>query len=290
MQQVGPKADPAPSRLRFRLERLMLTPLFRLLLRAGLPFAAVFLLGAAWLSDEARQERLLLAVSELRQTVETRPEFMVRLLEVEGASAPIEEEIREIFPYEFPVSSFDMDLDALQETVAGLAPVVSASLRIRQGGVLVAEIDEREPAALWRRREGLGVVDRDGVLIAEVAARADRPGLPVVAGGGADAAIPEALAILQAARPLRDRLRGLVRVGERRWDVVLTRDQRIMLPERDAVRALERVIVLDQVQDMLERDVVAVDMRLAERPTIRMRERAVEDWWRVKNTTTGAGQ
>ncbi len=79
-------------------------------------------------------------------------------------------------------------------------------------------------------------------------------------------------------------------MGERRWDVVLTRDQRIMLPERDAVRALERVIVLDQVQDMLERDVVAVDMRLAERPTIRMRERAVEDWWRVKNTTTGAGQ
>jgi cell division protein FtsQ len=77
-------------------------------------------------------------------------------------------------------------------------------------------------------------------------------------------------------------------MGERRWDVVLDRDQRILLPERDPVRALERVLVLNDVQDMLERDLVAVDMRLSERPTIRMTESAVEEWWRVTKMTVGA--
>jgi cell division protein FtsQ len=76
-------------------------------------------------------------------------------------------------------------------------------------------------------------------------------------------------------------------MGERRWDVVLDRDQRILLPETDPVRALERVIVLDDAQDMLERDLVAVDMRLAARPTIRMNQGAVEEWWRVTQMTVG---
>ncbi|MFC6759445.1 hypothetical protein ACFQFQ_08000 [Sulfitobacter porphyrae] len=33
------KADPAPSRWAWRMQRLMLTPGFRLMLRAGVPFA-----------------------------------------------------------------------------------------------------------------------------------------------------------------------------------------------------------------------------------------------------------
>ncbi|KGB80461.1 hypothetical protein JT55_18935 [Rhodovulum sp. NI22] len=77
-------------------------------------------------------------------------------------------------------------------------------------------------------------------------------------------------------------------MGERRWDVVLDRDQRILLPERGAVEALERVIALDQAEDMLERDLMAVDMRNADRPTLRMSPEAVEELRRVKTLETGA--
>ena len=41
-------------------------------------------------------------------------------------------------------------------------------------------------------------------------------------------------------------LRGLVRVGDRRWDLVLDRNQKIMLPEQNAPAALERLIALDK--------------------------------------------
>ena len=59
-------------------------------------------------------------------------------------------------------------------------------------------------------------------------------------------------------------------MGERRWTLVLDRDQRILLPETGAVRALERVIALDQAEQMLERDLTVVDMRNEQRPTIRL--------------------
>jgi cell division protein FtsQ len=67
----------------------------------------------------------------------------------------------------------------------------------------------------------------------------------------------------------------------------LDRDQRILLPETNPVQALERVLVLNDVHDMLARDLVAVDLRLSGRPTIRMTPRAVEDWWRVTKMTIG---
>ncbi|WP_135503537.1 cell division protein FtsQ/DivIB [Roseovarius aestuariivivens] len=291
MQQVKRsevRADPAPSRLHYRYQRLMLTPLFRKLLKWGLPLGAVAALAVTFFADPARQEAVRDTVADLRRQIETRPEFMVNLMAVEGASREIEEDVREIFPHDLPASSFDIDLDAVREMIVGLPAVADASVRIRQGGVLVAEITERQPAAIWRSRDGLGVVDATGVVIGELTRRAERPGLPVIAGKGADRAVPEALAILQAAEPLAGRLRGLVRIGERRWDVVLDRGQRILLPEAAPVRALERVIVLADVQDMLERDVAVVDMRLGQRPTIRMSENAVEEWWRVTRMTVGA--
>ena len=97
----------------------------------------------------------------------------------------------------------------------------------------------------------------------------------------------EALDLVRAAGPLGARMRGLVRVGERRWDVVLDREQRILLPEEAPVQALERVIALGQVHDMLERDLAVVDMRLAARPTIRMNEAAVAQWRELQATSAG---
>ena len=59
-------------------------------------------------------------------------------------------------------------------------------------------------------------------------------------------------------------------MGERRWDLVLDRDQRILLPEADPVRAVERVIALDQADQLLDRDVLAVDLRSERRPVLRL--------------------
>ncbi|MFK7938893.1 MAG: cell division protein FtsQ/DivIB [Roseovarius sp.] len=289
MRQINqtPKSDPAPSRWAYRMERLMLTPMFRKILKVGVPFCAAFLGGTLYFSDEARQQKLALTFTEMRQQIETRPEFMVNLLAVEGASPKTEAIIREVFPVEFPISSFDLELDQLRDLIEAMPAVADAAVRVRQGGILVAEVSERQPVALWRNRNGLGVVDVEGVIVDAVLARHERADLPLVVGKGAEQALPEAMTILHAARPLSNRVKGLVRMGERRWDVVLDRDQRIQLPAIGAVRALERVIVLNQVQDMLERDLVVVDMRLADRPTIRMNEAAVEDWLKLTSLSAG---
>ncbi len=274
--------DPAPSRWSYRYQRLILTPGVRLMFRVGMPF--LLALGAAgfYFSDETRRDRIAASVAEARNSVETRPEFMVQLMAVDGAGYKVASEIREVVPISFPVSSFDLDLKEIRKTISDLDPVREATVRIRPGGVLQVDVIERMPAVMWRTREGLQVLDDAGVLVTQAASRSEYADLPLIAGENADAHVEEAMRLFRAAQPLAGRLRGLVRVGERRWDVVLDRDQRILLPENAPVQALERVIALSEAQDILERDLAAVDMRIAARPTLRMNKAAVSEWWRIR--------
>ncbi|MEZ5747316.1 MAG: cell division protein FtsQ/DivIB [Paracoccaceae bacterium] len=262
--------DPAPSRLAYRAERLWLTPMFRTALRVGLPVVLALGLAGGYLADGQRRAAIADAVADLRRQIEERPEFMVSLMSIDGASRPVAAAIRDMLPVKLPASSFAIDLEVMRATIEQIDAVASADLHIRPGGVLQVTVRERQPVILWRSAAGLQMLDRHGHRVATLLDRAVRPDLPVIAGDGADENVSEALAIVRAARPIHHRLRGLVRIGARRWDVVLDRDQRIMLPEADAVSALERIIALDQAEDLLGRDIAIVDMRNGQRPTIRL--------------------
>ncbi|MEM1237916.1 MAG: cell division protein FtsQ/DivIB [Pseudomonadota bacterium] len=227
------------------------------------------------------------AARDLKASIHERPEFMVRLLAVEGANPQVAEDIRANIHLDFPLSSFDLDLDALHKQVTELPPVQEATLRVRPGGVLEIGVVERVPALVWRNKEGLGLLDVDGVRITNIEARSDRPELPLVVGAGADKNVTEALDLVRAAAPIASRLRGLQRVGERRWDVVLDRNQIIQLPENGAVRALERVILLDSAQDLLARDVSHIDLRNARRPTLRLVPSSLEELRKIRGMELG---
>ncbi|MDE4134423.1 cell division protein FtsQ/DivIB [Phaeobacter sp. QD34_3] len=285
--QGAAAADPAPSRLKYRLQRWMLTPGIRFGLRFGVPFCLVFAAASAFLADEGRRDAVLGTVHSIRASIEDRPEFRVNVMAIDGAGSSVSEDIREVVSLDFPLSSFDLDLAQIRDVIEGLDPVKTASVRIRPGGILQVDVEERQPALIWRSRDGLALLDETGAHVAELGRRSLHPGLPLIAGRGADAKAAEALKLFAAAAPLGARMRGLVRVGERRWDVVLDRGQRILLPEVNPVQALERVIVVSEVKDLLERDVAAVDMRIAERPTVRMSQNAVEDWWRIREMNGG---
>lgn len=288
MRPVRPvHRDPAPSRWAFRMQRWILTPTVRVGLRFGLPLAVVITAGVGYLADQGRRDDLTNAIAALRTSVENRPEFMVRRMSIAGAGTAVSEDILDVVPIDFPISSFDLDLEQIREIISGLDPVREASVRIRPGGVLLVEVTERVPAVVWRSRQGVSTLDETGAHVDVLVRRSERSDLPLIAGEGADAHVGEALRLIAAAEPLGTRLRGLVRMGERRWDIVLDRGQRILLPTERPVRALERVIALSEAQDLLERDVAAVDMRIAERPTVRMTQDALQEMWRIRKINDG---
>ncbi|MBM3604574.1 MAG: cell division protein FtsQ [Alphaproteobacteria bacterium] len=249
---------------------MWLTPLYRRVLRVGVPGFVIALVAGLWLSDEDRRARLSDGVASVVTQVQSREEFQVRTMTIEGASPVVDRALRAMLPVDLPASSFDIDLPALRLQVMQLDAVESIDLRIKPGGILSAVVKEREPAILWRHARGIEILDASGHRVASVTSREVRPELPLISGEGADRMTEEALALIDAAGPILPRVRGLVRRGERRWDLVLDHGQRILLPETGAVIALEAAITLDRAEDMLGRDISAVDLRDPSRPVLRL--------------------
>jgi len=282
-----PHIDPSPSRLTYRLNRLWLTPTVRHFVRVGLPIILMVMFVTTWLSDEGRRDALVASVVAVRTAIEDRPQFQVTSMDVRSRSPEVAHGVEQLLGIEFPISSFRLDPSALREVAEALDAVNTASVQVR-AGVLEVVIEERLPAMIWRNGTGLDLVDANGHRVARLANRAARPDLPLIAGVGAAAAIDEAHVLWASAALLSDRLRGLVRVGERRWDVVLDRDQRILLPATGARAALERVIALDMAQDILARDVQVVDLRNPARPTLRLSSEAMAELTRIRRESSGA--
>lgn len=276
------RRDPSPSRLRYRLDRLGRRGYVRFAMRNLAAPALILAMGAwAWQNPALRAAAADMA-ERARASLVERPEFAVRKLRIRGGSEELRKRVALRLDLDMPVSSLSLDLPALKREVETVPGVASAEVKVAAGGVLRLDLVQRAPAALWRWEGQLHLIDRDGVIIAPVARRADRPDLPLILGEGADRAAPEALALWRRAAPLHDRLRGLVRVGERRWTLVMVSGLRVLLPQDDPEAALARLIGLDAAEDLLDREIEAVDLRDPQRPTLRLTPRAVSELLRIR--------
>jgi cell division protein FtsQ len=67
-----------------------------------------------------------------------------------------------------------------------------------------------------------------------------------------------------------------VLVGERRWNLRLKNGMDVRLPESDMATALERLVALDREKNLITRDIVTIDLRLADRVTVRLSDAAAQ--------------
>ncbi|MEL6683377.1 MAG: cell division protein FtsQ, partial [Pseudomonadota bacterium] len=165
--------DPAPSKLDYKWQRLMLTPGFRATVRIGMPLILIAAIVGSWYSKPENRAALAAQIAAAKQSFQDRPQFMVQRLYVSGADAETTAAVRELLPQDYPMSSFDLDLEGLRATIEALDPIKTASVRVGQGGVLEVQLIPRVPAALWRDGTLLRLIDGDGVQSGTVASRAD---------------------------------------------------------------------------------------------------------------------
>jgi len=220
-------------------------------------------------------------------TVAARPELQVSGVVFADVSEDLQQQILAVTGIELPISSLALDVTKVKAAIETLDAVQSAEVRVLGGGMLEIATVERAPVVVWRDGDSLRLVDADGHRVADIARRSARGDLPLIVGMGAEAVVGEAISLVDVIAPVADRLRGFVRVGERRWDVVLDRGQTIMLPEYGAMTALRRVVALHQAEDLLNRDVTVVDMRNGERPVLRLTDEAIAELRRLRAEVRG---
>lgn len=129
---------------------------------------------------------------------------------------------------------------------------------------IAVKLTERKPFARWQKKDKTVVVDADGAPLD--AARVELFGaLPLIVGDVAPEQTREFLDLLSSFPDIAQRLKGAVRVSERRWNVHLTPDVTVRLPENGVRAAMERLSALMEEKKILDLDVKTIDLRLLDK-------------------------
>ena len=278
------KRDPAPSRLRYKLSRWMLSSLIRKAIFYGFPLITLAILIVIYFQDQKNKEQVEEIAFDLYRKVIERPEFMLDALSIEGASDSLNAEIREVLGLEFPISSFDLDLDKLHERVLSLPPVEIAEVHLKGGGILSVRVDEKIPALLIKKDIGFNVLSEHGQYIRSVSSREHFSHLPLITGEGAESVASQAPSLFKAIDGELGEVRGLVFVGKRRWNIVLASGQVIMLPANNPEQAIQKILLLDKTEQILSRQVAIFDFRIPSRITLRI---PTDDYGRINSEIVG---
>ncbi len=201
--------------------------------------------------------------------------FEVRHVLVSGRSKTDRQTLVEALGIEIGEALFAIDLEAARARVATLAWVRDASIRRRMPDAVVVELIERRPLAIWQHRGELSVIDSVGQMIGG-ARPEDHSGLFLVVGPGAPAAAADLLALLALTPDLAPRVLAAVRIGQRRWKLHLDGGIDIHLPEEGVEEAWLALAGMERSSGLLSRDVMTIDLRLADRLVVRLTEEARE--------------
>ena len=234
-------------------------------------FLVSALLYGAWIGGQTA--RLFDALNGGVEKLAVAAGFGVKRITVEGQSHATDAEITAALKAGPDTMMLGFDTDAAKARLEVVPWIRHAQVMRLLPSTLQVQIEERVPYAIWQNHGQTYVVDVEGVTLAP-ALREAYADLPLVVGEGAAKA---ASALYDALKPygdLREKMIAASRVGDRRWTLKLASGLEIMLPDDNIDEALASLIKLDEERGLLKRDIAAIDLRLLDRVTVRLREEA----------------
>ena len=204
------------------------------------------------------------------QSVTARTGFAVDQIRVVGHRETSEIDILDKLGLDGWTSLIGFDVDHARAAISELPWVKVASVRKVYPDALEIRIEERQAFAIWQHGSELSIIGEKGNVIAPFTggrhARCRWSSVRHAAEGAA-----AFIATVRDYPEIASRVKGYIQVADRRWDLRLDNGITIRLPE-DGARSRARRPGQNDRDDsaLLTRDIVAVDMRLADRVVVQL--------------------
>lgn len=163
------------------------------------------------------------------------------------------------------------DADAARKRLEATPLIREATVRKLYPGEVSITLTERAPFALWQVKGELFVIAADGTVIDKMD-DGRFAHLPLVVGAGANLKAKDYLALVQKAGPLAGQVRAGTLIAGRRWTLKLDNGMDVRLPEERAGAAVTRLVGLESELRLLEKDILAIDLRQPDRVVMRLTE------------------
>lgn len=207
--------------------------------------------------------------SKKASTLIVRAGFAVDRVTIEGQVRTKDNEIVHALGLDEDTSTLGFNTTSARERLEKLPLVRRAQVMRLLPSQLHVVLEERVPYAIWQHNNALRLVDQDGTVIDTLNERGTLK-LPLVVGEGAAEHARELLDELALWPQVGKKVEAAIRVADRRWNLKLANGLEIRLPEDGTAKAIKKVAELDKTHKILSGDAVSVDLRLADRVTIRL--------------------
>ncbi len=165
------------------------------------------------------------------------------------------------------------DADQARRQLESMPMIREATVRKLYPGEVSIVISEREPYALWQVKGDLFLIAADGTVIDKMD-DGRFAHLPLVVGQDANKRAGEYIALRRQAGALAPQIRAGSLIAGRRWNLKLDNGMDVRLPEVEPAAAIQRLAALEADFRLLDKDLLAIDLRQADRVVMRLTEEA----------------
>ena len=200
--------------------------------------------------------------------------FEVKRVEITGMDRVDKLKVYDLVLAEKERSMPLVDVDQIRDDLIGYGWIKDVRVSRRLPDLLIVEITEREPIAVWQHGEKLSLIDRKGFVLENVPVKEVR-GLKKIYGEGANKEMVELEQLMDAAPSLKPHISAASWIGNRRWDITFKTGETLALPEgeQEAEKAFLNFARMDGIHRLLGRDLIYFDLRDPKRALLRRKKK-----------------
>lgn len=272
------RRKPAPLRVRSERDNRFIAKLEERLPRNfGTAATLLILLGSLGVGivRGGHVEFMIEAFRDARDAVANTAGFGIAHVAISGRKNLSQDEVLAIGGVSGRRSLLFLDAAVVRDRLKATPWIADATVLKLYPDSIQIDIVERAPFALWQHDGSVSVISEKGIVLQPYTPGPFRS-LPLIVGKGAETHAKDFLDLLAQHPHIRSQVKAIVFVGERRWNLRLADGIDVRLPEQDVGGALAMLTKLDKDEKLFSRDITAVDLRLADRLTVRLSEDAAK--------------
>ena len=274
--------DPAPSKLSYKINRLLYRLWFKLLLMAVFLVLSVLLVKKILYENIDLNAEFRFLSEESTALYKGLTELSISRILVTGAQEPLKKEITILIQNATTEGYSALKAQALREKIQSINKVEKAFVKFSTDGLVMVNVLEREEAVVFFNNDFYEVLDSKGVILSVSTDYVGLSGFPLLVGKDGSKNINALLSLVDDIGSFKSDVLYYEWVGERRWNIHMKNDLLIKLPENNLSKGLELMRTFLHETNNLLKPIGSVDLRNIDKPIIKFRKSPPVEYTREK--------
>ncbi|MCT6845085.1 FtsQ-type POTRA domain-containing protein [Bombella apis] len=226
--------------------------------------------GAGWLAWSSQGGHRL--ADSLRTRLSALDPLKIQHIVITGRRLTDESDIMEALGTGLNRSLFSFSVEAARQRIDELPFIEHSTVERHLPDTINITVEEKNPIAIWQMEGHFVLINQKGDTVSRQELTAKNSSvfrkLPLVVGAGANLEANAIITLLDQFPDINSHTLALIRIGQRRWNILMQNGTTLMLPEGAESAALSRLHDYQNDYQLLDRPLKTIDMRLSDRMVI----------------------